>query len=188
MILVIIIIFWFTNNNQDKTNTPKSNNFIDSDTTVLKPSAPKADEKKVIWEVYNFADDSIKQYVMCHTQGIFYDSVNSESKLFVEVLFSKTASGIFLHKNDPANYPLTLKEGAEINLKNQFGGTFKFYSNYVWNQEGGLRVNKTASKNLRDFLIQSFGEVEFVIKDYNSAKYKFKIITTGFAEAYSKLK
>jgi hypothetical protein len=125
---------------------------------------------------------------MFHTEGVFSDSISSEFNLSVELLFTKTVSGIFLHKYESSNSPLTFKDGAKINLKNEFGGTLNFYTIYKWNQEGGLRVSGPACKNFRDYLKQSFGEVKVIIEDNYSSKYKFTINTTGFSEAYNGLK
>lgn len=162
------------------------------DSTISDLSASNDVEKKVYWKVYNFIDNSNeetnKQYIMFHTEGVFSDSSNLESKLSVEIIFTKTATGIFLHKYDSSNSPLTFKEGARIDLKNEFGGSLNFYTNYKWNQEGGLRVSGTACKKFRDYLDQSFGEVKVVIENNYASSYKFTINTTGFSEAYNELK
>jgi hypothetical protein len=184
---------WIFSHKQDNTNKSLSTETAASNSKVSDSSASNNDvEKKTYWEVYNFInnsnDETDKQYILFHTEGVFSDSNTSESNLIVEVLFTKTASGIFLHKYDSSNSPLTFKEGAKIDLKNEFGGTLNFYSNYKWNQEGGLRVSGTACKKFRDYLDQSFGEVKVVIENNYSSSYKFTINTTGFSEAYYELK
>ncbi len=125
---------------------------------------------------------------MFNTEGVFSDSATSESNLSVEILFTKTAAGIFLHKYEQSSPSLTFKNGCKIDLKNDFGGVLNFYTTYKWNQEGGLRVSGTACKKFRDYLKQSFGEVEVVIEDNYSSRYLFTINTTGFSEAYNELK
>jgi hypothetical protein len=125
---------------------------------------------------------------MFATEGVFSDSATSESYLGVEVLFTKTASGIFLHKYNQSSPSVSFIGGGKIDLKNTFGGTLSFYTTYKWNQEGGLRVSGTACKKFRDYLKQSFGEVKVIIEDNYSSKYLFTINTTGFSEAYNELK
>ena len=192
MILATILILWIFSNNQLDKNPTNSTRTSVSDSTVKELTDSNVGEKKVYWKVYNFIDNSNdeteKQYILFHTEGVFSDSITSGSKLSVEILFSKTAAGIFLHKYDPLNSPVVFKEGARIDLKNDFGGKLNFYTNYKWNQEGGLRVSGTACKKFRDYLEQSFGEVKVVIENSHSSIYKFTINTTGLSEAYNELK
>jgi ABC-type antimicrobial peptide transport system permease subunit len=192
IVIATILIVWIFSHSQDKNNPSRSSESAVSDSMVSEPTTPASVEEKVYWRVSNFIDNSNdetnNQYIIFHTEGVFSDSNTSESELIVEVLFTKTASGIFLHKYDPSSSPLAFKEGAKIDLKNQFGGTLNFYITYIWNQEGGLRVSGTACKKFRDYLEQSFGEVKVVIENNNSSRFMFKINTTGFAQAYHELK
>ena len=192
VILATILIVWIFSHNQDNTNPPKSTETAVSDSLVSESTTPAVVDEKVYWQVSNFIDNSNdetnSQYIIFHTEGVFSDSVSSETNLSVEVIFTRTASGIFLHKYDPSSSALTFKDGVKINLKNDFGGVLNFYTNYKWNQEGGLRVSGTACKKFRDYLKQSFGEVKVIIEDNYSSKYLFTINTTGFSEAYNELK
>lgn len=152
------------------------------------------------WQLNSFVDDfgdaAKGKYIYTQVEGVFSNSATAGSYLYVEVLFSKNAAGIFLHEYKETNPAEKIIGTATIMLKNSKEEIFTVRTGHEWSNSGGIRVSDFNTvigiydydyTNLRKFIQKSVGEIKVVIKDEYSSSYKFTIDATGFASEFSLL-
>lgn len=173
----------------------------DSIHRVKKDSTDKVKAEKLAhlnrpWKLGTFNDEfgepTKDKFIKTDTEGYFSNSATTNEYLYVKVLITNNAAGIFLHEYSRSSPAEKFIGSATIKLKNSEGEKLRIISVSEWNHNGGLLItNKYGSKGyskFRNFLRKSAGIIKVVIYDDYSSSYKFDIDATGFTKEFSLLK
>lgn len=192
-ILVLFILIFLISIIAHRINVTHSSQETNTNSVDTKTELPNI-YKNQPWElntfVDEFGDNTNKKYISTHTEGIFSNSATSGSILYVEVFFTKTSTGIFLHEYNQTSPPIKLIGSGRIKLKNSNNEILIIPLTREWNTSGGLKIYDSDegysgySTMLRKFIQKSVGEIKVVIIDKYSSSYKFSIDVTGFMNAY----
>jgi len=163
-----------------------------------KSAAVKNTNENIAWELKTFAgaagNKENNKYIETNTQGIFSNPTTTRGELFVQVIFTKTSSGLLLHKLNKVLPSLKFEGTANIILKNSNLEELKLSSIESWSPSGGIKVkNHGENKHLafydqlRDFMNKSTGNILVTITDEHSSTYSFYISSNGFSKEFNLL-
>ncbi len=161
--------------------------------TSKKIKLPLKTVKKSKWVTGYLVDDfgdrlsTSPDFVKSWKEGTYSNSAISNASLTIKLLFTKENTGIFLYERSRNNAAEKFIGVGTIKLKNSNGDKLEVLSFEKWNQAGGLSVSTTDNKKLRSFLLNSTGEVKFVIYDKYSSIYRFAIDVYGFRKALNEI-
>lgn len=141
--------------------------------------------------VDSFGDPTEENYIETRVEGVFSNSATRNSYLFVEFLFTKKNAGLFLYEYDKNSSPASFIGKATIMLKNSSDETLFVFTDKKWGQIGGVKIERNqygkGFGDLRDFILNSSGDIRVVVKDEYSSQYNFTINTQGFKEEFELL-
>ena len=190
-VLVLIFIIHSKSKKNDLAQKEKSE-------LTRKSATVKSTNENIAWELKSFAsgsgDQSNKKYIETNTEGIFSNPTTTRGELYVQVIFTKTSSGLLLHKLNKALPSLKIDGTATITLKNPNLEELKLSSIEPWSPNGGIKVkNHGENKHLafydqlRDFMNKSTGNILVTITDELSSTYSFYISSNGFSKEFGLL-
>ena len=178
----------------------KNNNLAEKEKSELtrKSAAVKSTNENIAWELKSFdsgsGDQSNKKYIETNTEGIFSTPTTTRGELYVQVIFTKTSSGLLLHKLNKALPSLKFDGTATITLKNPNLEELKLSSIEPWSPSGGIKIkNHGENKHLafydqlRDFMNKSTGNILVTVTDEHSSTYSFYISSNGFSKEFNLL-
>ena len=153
------------------------------------------------WQLRNFVDDfgdsTSSKYIKTQVEGTFSNSATSNSYLFAEVLFTKSAIGIFFHEYNISSPNARFIEDdyilATVNLKNSKGETLFLGSSLEWGDDGGISFRRKSNDpdddytKFKNFIQNNTGKIKVVVKDRFGSSYLFSIDSTGFTEGLALL-
>lgn len=190
-VLVLVFIIHSKSKKNDLAQKEKSE-------LIRKTAAVKSTNENIVWELKSFAaesgDQSNRKYIETNTEGIFSTPTTTRGELYVQVIFTKTSSGLLLHKLNKALPSLKFDGTATITLKNPNLEELKLSSIEPWSPSGGIKIkNHGENKHLafydqlRDFMNKSTGNILVTVTDEHSSTYSFYISSNGFSKEFNLL-
>ena len=139
-----------------------------------------------------FGDPTTDKFVRTYMDGKFSNSATSDEYLFVKILVTKDAIGLFLHEYSADKPAESFSSIGTMDMKNEANEIISLHLWGGWNDSGGNKIydlskDSNYATRFKNFLMKSKGIIKVVVTDKYSSVYNFTIDATGFGDEYAKL-